>query len=90
MAGRCQFHSSGAGYLHDVHQTEVRARARPLSDPQPVFRGHGPVPVGLSWPQRVCDLSYHVSGEERGICRHLHPGLTVAPHPLVQSVWLLR
>nr|XP_025118308.1 transmembrane protein 255B [Bubalus bubalis] len=23
MAGRCQFHSSGAGYLHDVHQTEV-------------------------------------------------------------------
>ncbi|DAA23707.1 TPA: family with sequence similarity 70, member B-like [Bos taurus] len=23
IAGRCQFHSSGAGYLHDVHQTEV-------------------------------------------------------------------
>ncbi|XP_061291451.1 transmembrane protein 255B isoform X1 [Bos javanicus] len=23
MAGRCQFHSSGAGYLHDAHQTEV-------------------------------------------------------------------
>ncbi|XP_069458201.1 transmembrane protein 255B [Ovis canadensis] len=23
MAGRCQFHSSGAGYLHDVHQVEV-------------------------------------------------------------------
>ncbi|XP_010829836.1 PREDICTED: transmembrane protein 255B [Bison bison bison] len=23
MAGRCQFHSSGPGYLHDVHQTEV-------------------------------------------------------------------
>ncbi|KAB0344942.1 hypothetical protein FD754_021868, partial [Muntiacus muntjak] len=23
MAGRCQFYSSGAGYLHDVYQTEV-------------------------------------------------------------------
>ncbi|KAI4539035.1 hypothetical protein MG293_011302 [Ovis ammon polii] len=49
MAGRCQFHSSGAGYLHDVHQVEVRAGAHSLSDPRPVSWGHGPVlaPVSL-------------------------------------------
>lgn len=56
MAGRCQFYSSGAGYLHDVYQTEVRAELA-LSLTHGLSLGPRPCPRPAVLPQRASAAS---------------------------------
>lgn len=56
MAGRCQFYSSGAGYLHDVYQTEVRAGAGPPSDPRPLPGATALPTSGCPAPACLCRI----------------------------------
>lgn len=76
MAGRCQFHSSGAGRLHDVHQVEVRAGAS-FS-----LWTHGLCPgaTALSWPQCLCCVLPRI---QRGAGRPLSPSAWTHSSPRV-------